>query len=139
MTAVTLKNKLLDSVASISATETDGTVFDLRGAEDVSFTVLATLNTGFSTGTNYFKCSILGCNTRDGTFVPLNGLETAELVVDVAQQIPSASNAPGVVLPRFIKVKWTETGTISAFTATCRMLFNRTKKGPSVAHGYMGG
>lgn len=137
MTKVVQKYKVLDSVTGISATETDSTVYDVRGCEDVVFDFLCTLNTGFSTGTVFFKGKILGCDTRDGTFREI--LTTAELVVDTPQQIPSAANAPGTVLPRFIKVKWEETGSMTSFTATCTMRYNRPKRGKGVSHGYMGG
>lgn len=139
--AVGLRSKLLDTVTTISASEDDGTAVDLRGMKNVSFHVLATLNTGFVSTTNFFVCTILGSNTETGTYVPIAGLTTAELVVDVGQHIPSASNAPGVILPRWIKVRWTETGTMTSFTATCRMYYDMDETGPGKQYssGYQGG
>lgn len=132
---VALKSKLLDTVTGISATETDATIYDLRGMIDLAFTFLSTLNTGFMTGSVFFKGSVVGCDTSVGTFVPINGLETAELVVDVAQTVPSTTNAQSVVMPRFAKVKWTETGAMTSFTGTARLWYNRMFLGPNIDHG----
>lgn len=139
--AVGLRSKLLDTVTTISATETDATAFDLRGMKDILFRVLATLNTGFTSGSVFFKCSIIGCNTETGTFLPIEGLATAELVVDVGQTIPSPTNAPNIVLPRWIKVVWTETGAMTSFTATCRMYYEMDETGPGKQYssGYQSG
>jgi hypothetical protein len=138
MTTVAQKSKLLDTVTGISATETDSTVYDLRGMEGVRFQFLSSLNTGFSSGSVFFKGSILGCATKNGTFVP-TGIESAELVVDVPQYEPAEADAEGTILPRFVKVKWTETGSMTSFTGTCRVFYSRPRRGKSVDHGAVSG
>ena len=125
----TSRSKVISTVTGISATTTDcdetaGYYEIPRGADNISFRFLATLNTGFSTGSVFFTGTIVGCDTPDGTYTPIPGLTTLELVVDVGQTFPSASDAPGVTLPRFIKVKWTETGSMTSFTATCTIRYN---------------
>lgn len=136
-----LRSRLLDTVTGISATETDSTAVDTRGMRSINFVFLSTLNTGYSAGTVYFKGSIVGSPTQYGTYTPVPGLETAELVVDVGQTVPSAANAPGVILPRWIKVKWTETGSMSSFTGTCRMFYEMDPTGPGKQYSadYLGG
>lgn len=124
--AVLSKSKVISTVEAITADTIDADdprgYYEIpRGARNIRFTFLATTNAGFSTGTNFFVGRILGADDPSGTFTRVAGLETAELVVDVAQQVPSAANAPGVALPRFIKVEWDETGTITDFDATCRI------------------
>lgn len=124
-TCATTKSAAVSSVSSISADTTDpSTPYEIpRGAQDVSFAFEVSLNTGYSAGSNYFKGYILGCDTPDGTFVRLPGLATGELTTS-GEVIPTAANAQGMTLPRFIKVEWDETGTISAFTAVCRIRYN---------------
>ena len=108
----TLKSAVISTVTGITADTTSSPAYELpRGAEDVAFDFTVSLNTGFSAGTNYVKGYILGCD-RPG-----------ELTV-AGETIPSASNGPGVRLPRFLKVEWDETGTIDAFTAECRIRYN---------------
>ena len=89
----------------------------------MSFQFDVALNTGFSAGSVYFKGYILGCDRPDGTFVRIPGLATGELTV-AGEIIPSASNGPGVRLPRFLKVEFDETGSMTAFTATVTMRYN---------------
>lgn len=127
--SVSPKTYTLSTVAAIDADTDDADAaagyFELpRGAENVYFDVLSTLNTGFSTGTNFFVCQILGTDDPTGTFEPIAGCVTAELVVDVGQQIPSAANAPGVRLPRFLKARWDETGTMTSFSGRVKIHFD---------------
>lgn len=124
--AVAPRSTVISTVTGISADTDDADAaagyYEVpRGAERISFDVLATLNTGFSSGSAFFKCQILGANDPSETFVPIVGLVTAELVVDVGQRIPAAADAAGVTLPRFLKVRWDETGAMTSFTATCRI------------------
>lgn len=121
--AATEKSAIVSSVSAITA-DTTGSVYEVpRGAQDVSFAFEVALNTGFSANTNYFIGYVLGCDTPDGTFVRIPGLATGQLTV-AGEVIPSAANAQGMTLPRFIKIEWDETGTIDAFTAVCRIRYN---------------
>ena len=140
------KSKVISTVTAISATTDDcdeaaGYYEIPRGAENISFTFLATLNTGFSTGSVFMTGQIIGTDDPSGTFGGLPvAFTTAELVVDVAQTVPSAANAPGGVLPRFIKVRWTETGSMSSFTATCTIRYNLPAgAGRQYSADYVGG
>lgn len=140
------RSKVISTVTGISATTDDcdeaaGYYEIPRGAENISFTFLSTLNTGFSTGSVFFTGAIIGTDDPSGTFAALqSALTTAELVVDVAQTLPTAANAPGVVLPRFIKVRWTETGSMISFTATCTIRYNLPAgAGRQYAPEYVGG
>lgn len=132
------KSKQLDSVSGISATETDGTVWDTRGWRDVSFRVDVTAQTGGTADTNYFTCAILGCDTEGGTFTPIAMLSTGQLLAVGGEQMPdAASEFP--ILPRFIKVRWTETGTMTGFSATCTADFTQDAPGVEHSPGYQGG
>lgn len=130
--ALVQKSHVISTVSAISATTFDaddnggGTTgyFEVpRGANRIGFVFLSTLNTGFSTGSVYMTGQIWGCDTPNGTYYPIPSTITAELVVDVPQYLPTAANAVGITLPRFIKVKWVETGSMSSFTASCTMFW----------------
>lgn len=138
-----LRSKLLDTVTTISATETDSTIYDTRGWTDVQFDFAVSAVTG-GDGSNYFTGEILGCDTETGTFVPVPGLATGKLNSTTQASdysVPASSVTTPVVLPRFIKVRWTETGTITGFTATCRARYNRSPDGGGRQYqaGYQGG
>lgn len=127
--AVTTKNHVISTVTGISATTVDcddtAGYYELpRGATDVTVTYLATLNTGYSAGTVYFKGHLVGADDPSGTFTRIAGFSSAELVVDVAQELPAADDAEGVTVPRFLKIEWAETGSMSSFTATARIRYN---------------
>jgi hypothetical protein len=142
---ITSKNKVISTVTGISATtvdcdETAGFYEVPRGARNVSITYLSTLNTGFSTGATFFKGHLVGCDTPGGTFTRINGFSSAELVVDVAQELPAADDAEGISLPRFLKVEWAETGAMTSFTGTARIRYD-LPGGPGRQHvpEYVGG
>jgi hypothetical protein len=137
-----LKSVLVSSQASISADTPETTLgidgyFDTRGMEDMQFSFQSTLNTGFSTGVNYFVAEVWGKDSRDGTAYLIE--TTAELVVDVAQILPAQASAAGAIYPRYVQIRWNETGTISAFTATARLRYNRPQAGKQVSHGAVSG
>lgn len=142
---VNQKSKIISTVTTISADTVDcdeaAGYFEIpRGAENVKFTFLATLNTGYSAGSAFFKGYIVGAHSPGDTFTRVAGCVTGELVVDVAQQVPTAADAPGVVLPRFVKVEWDETGTMTSFTATCRIEYDLPAgAGRDGSPGYLGG
>ncbi len=121
------KSRLLATATSITATTTDANVYDIRGMSDVRFMWSCTAAAGGSAGTNYFKGKVLGAEKSDGTFVEISGCTTGEFIAAATEQTPSAANAPGVTLPRFIKIQWVETGTITDFDATVRMSFTRVR------------
>lgn len=134
-----LKSKLVSSVEAITADTTETTLgddgfFDTRGMEDMQFSFLATTNANFSTGTNFFVGEVWGKDSKDGTAYLI--AQTSELVANVAQVLPSAANSEGQVWPRYIQIRWNETGTITDFDATCRLRYNRHRgAGPQVDHG----
>ncbi len=142
---VQTRSAVISTVTTIAATTIDADAaagyYEIpRGAENISFTFLSTLNTGFSTGSVFFTGQIVGSDDPSGTFTPIEATLTAELVVDVGQTLPTAANAPGLVLPRFIKVKWTETGSMTSFTGTCTIRYNlRTGAGRQYAANNLGG
>lgn len=139
--AATEKSAAISTVTTISADTTDpSTPYELpRGAQDVSFAFEVSLNTGYSAGSAYFKGYILGCDTPDGTFVRIPGLATGELTV-AGEVIPTAANAQGMTLPRFLKVEWDETGSMTSFTAVCRVRYNLPGgAGRQYDAGYVGG
>jgi len=137
----TVKSAAISTVTTISADTTDpSTPYEVpRGAQDVSFAFEVSLNTGYVADTNYFKGYILGCDTPDGTFVRIPGLATGQLTT-AGEVIPTAANAQGLTLPRFLKVEWDETGTMTSFTAVCRIRFNLPGgAGRQYAADYVGG
>lgn len=126
---VLTKSKVISTVTSISADTTDcdetaGYYEIPRGAMNVRLTVLVTAQTGYSAGVNYFKAYLVGAHNPSSTFTRVAGYATGELVTDVAQQVPSASDAPGSTPPRFVKVEWDETGAITGFTGTARIEYD---------------
>lgn len=137
MAKVAIKSKLLDTADSLTADTTRTTVFDLRGCEDIKFHAYVTTTTGVDAN-NYFKCVIQGCETRNGTFRDV--LSSDKLAVGNNIFPTAADDEEGeTVLPRFILVKWDETGTITDFDATVRMIYNRPRRGKQVDHGAISG
>jgi len=140
MARIADKNKLLSSQAAISADTTETTLgnagwFDMRGAEDLRIAFQSTVNTGFVSTTNYFVGEVWGKHTDDGTAFLVAA--TAELVVNVAQILGDEGDGGDgeVVWPRYLQIRWNETGTISSFTATAYAYFNRKKVGSQVTNG----
>lgn len=138
------KSKVISTVTGISAdvTETDEAAgyYEIpRGAENISFQFEVDTNTGFSADTNYFKGYIVGADDPAGTYVRIPGLATGQLTV-AGEIVPTAANAPGITLPRFIKVEWDETGTMTSFTARCRIRYDLPAgAGRDASPGYLGG
>lgn len=126
---VTSKSKVISTVTAISADtvdcdETAGYYEIPRGATNVRLVVLVTAQTGYSAGNNYFKAYLVGANSPSDTFTRVAGFATGELVTDVAQEVPTASDRPGTSVPRFVKVEWDETGSITGFTGTARIMYD---------------
>jgi hypothetical protein len=125
--ASVLKSRLLATATNLTADSTDSTVHDTRGMSDMYFAWSVTAAAGGTADTNYFKGKVLGCNTSTGTFVEVPGLTTGQFIAATTETTPTAANAPGVVMPRFIKIQWDETGTITDFDATCRLYYTRER------------
>ena len=138
MATIAGKYKLLSSQAAISADTTETTLgdsgwFDMRGVEDLRVAFQSTLNTGFSTGSAFFTGEIWGKHTDGGTAFLVG--TTAELVVNVAQVLGNDSGGGDIVWPRYLQIRWNETGTMTSFTGTAYAYFNRPKLGAQINHG----
>ena len=140
MTVVASKTKLISNQTALAADTSETTLgdagtFDARGWVNPTFSYYCSAITGGVADTNYFQLVILGAGTKTDTKVPINGLSSGQIIAVGGGTIPTAANAPGVVLPRYIQVKWDETGTVTGFAAKAWVHYTRPVIGPGVDHG----
>lgn len=134
-----LKSKLLDtySAEAVAAGTFDGdAVFVPRGAQNIRFYldgILFDRTTGDETYT--FKIQGRMRSSDSWVDIPSCGFTTIS-ATNGSEIVPSASNAPGVILPRFIRVRLTSVGTTPIATAKIWMLYDMPRgAGRQVSHG----
>lgn len=132
-----------DTVTSISATTSGSTIYDLRGrSSGIAFRVAVSAITGGTADTNYFTLTVVGSHTQGGVYAPIAGLVSGQILAATGYQLPLSTVTQPIIIPRFIKFVWTETGAITGFTATVFMDYDDdpTTAGRQVAPGtYQGG
>lgn len=137
--SIPAKAKTLDtySAEAVAAGSFYGAAVEVpRGAENIRFVVEGTLfDRGSGDETYTFK--IQGRQHPDHSWVDIPGLTfTTISATSGFEQLPTAANAPGVTVPRYVRVVLTTVGTTPIATATIRMLYSM-RNGPHkvVDHG----
>lgn len=133
------KSKLLDTYAAeaVAAGTFDGDAIQVpRGAQNIRFHLVGTLfdrTTGDETYT--FKIQGRHRSSDSWTDVPSCAFTTISATTG-AEIVPSATNAPGVIVPRWIRVRLTSVGTTPIATAKIYMLYDLPRgAGRQVSHG----
>lgn len=139
----TRKSTLISDQTGLSADTAESAlgssgVFDTRGWKRVSFRFNVSAITGGLADTNYFQIKILGSDEEGGTFTELAMLATGQLIAAGSGQMPDAA-AEFPVLPRFIKVKHDETGTITGYAAKVWADYDVEAPGKEHSRAYQGG
>ena len=130
------KTKTIDSwsaEAVAAGTHTGSAVEVPRGAQNISFTQEFTvLDVG--TGDEDYTLTVEGRDDPNHSWVPIPGL--AFTMVDgtagatsAYQQLPTAANAPGVRVPRYVRGSLLTVGTTAIVTGTLRMHYS-APRGP---------
>ena len=135
-----VKSKVIDTYAAeavAAGTFTGASVEVPRGAQNIRFAVEGTLFDA-TTGDEDYQVFIQGRNDPSHGWVDVPGLTfTLREGVTSGDEIrPTASDAPGVIVPRYVRAKLVTLGTTPICTATVRMLYS-LPRGPSktVDHG----
>lgn len=126
--ASAMKSRVIESVTGKSASYTGLVIIDTRGMQDVSFLFETPAMTSGDTN-NYMTPTVMGSDQRTGTFAAVPGLASTTKFTGstVTEILPSAANAPGVVLPRFIRVDWAETGSVTSAALKSWIRYNRKR------------
>ena len=132
------KTKTLDTYSSLAATQTGSTIIDTRGMKHVAVRLNVTAQTGGTADTNYFTFELLGCDTYDGTYSPIAFYTSGQILAVGGIQLPDGSNEYPI-LPRFVKGRLTETGTMTGFSGTAYLDYDLDGPGPEYQAGYRGG
>jgi hypothetical protein len=67
---------------------------------------------------------------QNGVYAPVQGLISEQMIATGGYQLPLSTVANPIVIPRFIKFVWTETGAITGFTATVFMDYDDDPASP---------
>lgn len=134
-----LKSKLLDTYAAeaVAAGTFDGASVQVpRGAQNIRFYLDGILfDRGSADETYTFKVQGRMRSSDSWVDVPSCAFTTISATTG-AEIVPSAANAPGVVLPRNIRVRLTSVGTTPIATAKIWMLYDMPRgAGRQVSHG----
>ncbi len=142
--SVVRKTKLLDTYAAeaVEAGVFTGSSIELpRGAENVKFSLDGTLfDRGTANETYTFK--IQGRNSSSEGWQDIAGAAfTTVSATTASEQVPTAANAPGVVIPRFVRVHLTTVGTSPIATCKIYALYDDTGRqgGRQYQANYQGG
>ena len=115
------KSTLISNQTGLSATTVEATlgnagVFDTRGMRGISIRWNCSAVTSGQADTNYMVISIEGSDEEGGTFTTIAMLSTGQIIAASSGQMPDAA-AEFPALPRFIRVRHTETGAVTAYAA----------------------
>lgn len=133
------KRKLLDTYAAeaVAAGTFDGASVQVpRGAQNIRFRVDGILFDR-TTGDETYTFKIQGRMASDENWVDVPSCGFAAIAATTGSEIvPSAANAPGVIVPRFIRSRLTSAGTTPIATAKIWMTYDLPSgAGPQVSHG----
>lgn len=134
-----MKDIVMHEMAAITASE-NGEAIDARGIENASFALeLTTLDN--TTGNETYDAKIQGRAGPDGTWTDIPGLTFTQVTgaTSGGSMVPTAANAPGVKLPRFLRVAMTLGGTTPIATGRVVMYADRNIQGKQYEAEYMGG
>jgi hypothetical protein len=139
------KSKTIDTYAAeaVAAGTFTGAVHEVpRGAYAIQFRLEGTLFDA-TTGDEDYQFFIQGSDAPDGVFVDLPGLAFTlrEGLTAGDEIVPTAANAPGVYVPRFVRAKLVTLGTTPIATATVKMTYESSGQGGGTEYqaGYQGG
>lgn len=122
-----VKRKVLLASATKTANE-NGSAVDVRGVENAKFYA------SFGTVSGTWDLKIQGRHTSSDAWTDIPGLTFTQVTGATTEQLPTAANAPGVVLPRYIRYVLTETSAGSA-VVEIGMFYERPRIGKQVDHG----
>lgn len=139
------KSKVIDTYAAeaVAAGSFYGDEVEVpRGAFNFKFSLTGTLFDA-TTGDEDYQFFIQGRDGPNGNWFDIPGLAFTlrEGVTSGDETVPSAANAPGVVLPRYIRAKLVTVGTTPIATATVTMHYESSGRGggKDASPGYVGG
>ena len=122
-----LKSKTLDTYAAeaVAAGTFTGSAIEVpRGAQDISFQLDGTLFDR-GTGNETYTFKVQGRDNSAHGWVDLPGCAFTTIEDTTGQQqLPTAANAPGLTVPKYIRVHLTSVGTTPIATAVIRMRYN---------------
>ena len=138
------KSKVIANLAAEALTvgmEYGAAVEVPRGAQNISFSLeMSVLDE--TSGDEDYTFGIQGRDSPDHAWVPIPGLLFTQVVGDIGvdetayEQLPTAANAPGVRVPRFVRWSSLAAGTTPVATGFIRMLYS-APRGPGIVvdHG----
>ncbi len=134
-----LKSKLVDSwvaEAMAAGTHNGPSVEIPRGADNISFS-LGTITADRTTGDETYDVKLEGRMSPDEGWSRLSGLAFTQIATasPAGEQLPTAANAPGLRLPRFIRTAVVTAGTTPVLTAYLYMWYRSTGPGKVADHG----
>lgn len=133
------KRLLLDTYTAeaVAAGTFDGSAIQVpRGAQNIRFYVDGILFDR-TTGDETYTFKIQGRQYSDQSWVDVPSCGFTAIAATTGSEIvPSAANAPGVIVPRWIRVRLTSAGTTPIATAKIWMLYDLPSgAGKQVSHG----
>ena len=136
MTSVAQKFKIIDDRRTTAITaSTNGSSVDARGMVDPKF-VLVGVTVDQTTDETY-DVKIQGRAKSTDEWADIAGLAFTQqdTSTSYSEQLPTAANAPGVVIPRYIRVVHTLAGTTPSFAGYVGVYYSRPKLGAQIDHG----
>lgn len=127
------KSRLVDSYAAeaVAAGSFYGAAVEVpRGAEDIRF-VLEPGTYDRSTGDETYNFYIQGRAKPTDDWVLIPGLSFTQVAsaTPAGEILPTAANAPGVVIPRWVRAMLTSAGTTPIATCKIKMLYRMAPTG----------
>jgi hypothetical protein len=133
------KDRLLDTYAAeaVAAGTFDGAAIQVpRGAQNIRFRLEGTLFDR-TTGNETYDFKVQGRMRSSQEWADIPSCAFTQVAATTAHEIvPSATNAPGVIVPRWVRVRLTSAGTTPIATAKIWMLYDLPRgAGRQVSHG----
>lgn len=135
MTVLNKQKQLLASTDD-TATSIAGSAIDARGIVDPQFVLVNADNAG---GT--LDCKIQGRHSSSDSWYDIPGLTFTQQAAgaDLNEAIPTAANAPGVNLPRYIRALVTLAAGVTSLDVKVLCNYRRPAIGAQVDHGAVTG
>jgi len=133
------KHKKIHDCSTAITASANGEAVDIRGMENIKFSFVGT--TVDQTTDETYDCKIQTRNSPLDGWVDVDGCTFTQQDTNTSfgEQKPADSDAPGVVLQRYIRSVITIAGTTPSFAGYVGMSYERPALGPVVDHGAVTG